>query len=86
MLGQDDLYKEAVFAHGPALDRLARAYEADIEDRRDLLQEIHLALWRSFETFDDRCSLRTWIYRIVRWSRLFGQFSAIFKWRFCFSV
>jgi hypothetical protein len=22
----------------------------------------------------------------VRWSRLFGQFSAIFKWRFCFSV
>jgi RNA polymerase sigma-70 factor, ECF subfamily len=65
MLGQDDLYKEAVFAHGPALDRLARAYEADIEDRRDLLQEIHLALWRSFETFDDRCSLRTWIYRIA---------------------
>jgi RNA polymerase sigma-70 factor, ECF subfamily len=65
MLGQDDLYKEAVFEHGPALDRLARAYEADIEDRRDLLQEIHLALWRSFETFDDRCSLRTWIYRIA---------------------
>jgi hypothetical protein len=22
----------------------------------------------------------------VRWLRLFGQFSAIFKWKFCFSV
>jgi hypothetical protein len=22
----------------------------------------------------------------MRWSRLFGQFSAIFKWKFCFSV
>ena len=22
----------------------------------------------------------------LRWSRLFGQFSAIFKWKFCFSV
>jgi RNA polymerase sigma-70 factor (ECF subfamily) len=35
------------------------------EDRRDLLQEIHLALWRSFATFDDRCSLRTWVYRVA---------------------
>ena len=23
---------------------------------------------------------------VLRWSRLFGQFSAIFKWKFCFSV
>ena len=34
---------------GPALGRLARGYEADSEKRRDLLQEIHLALWRSFK-------------------------------------
>jgi RNA polymerase sigma-70 factor (ECF subfamily) len=61
----DDLYQEAISAHGPALSRLARAYEADAEDRRDLLQEIHLALWRSFAGFDERCSLRTWVYRLV---------------------
>ena len=24
--------------------------------------------------------------RLLRWSRLFGQFSPIFKWKFCFSV
>jgi RNA polymerase sigma-70 factor (ECF subfamily) len=61
----DDLYQDAVLAHGPALDRLARAYEANSEDRRDLLQEIHLALWRSFAGFDARCSLRTWVYRVA---------------------
>ena len=61
----DDLYREAIFAHGPALDRLARAYEADAEDRRDLLQEIQLSLWRSFAGFDERCSLRTWVYRVA---------------------
>ena len=33
--------------------------------RRDLVQEIHLALWRSFASFDERCSLRTWIYRVA---------------------
>jgi RNA polymerase sigma-70 factor (ECF subfamily) len=62
---QDDLYQEAAAAYGPALGRLARAYEADTEIRRDLLQEIHIALWRSFAGFDARCSLRTWVYRVA---------------------
>jgi len=62
---QDDLYREAAAEFGAALDRLAKAYELDPEKRRDLLQEIHFALWRSFATYDARCSLRTWIYRVA---------------------
>jgi RNA polymerase sigma-70 factor (ECF subfamily) len=62
---QDDLYNEAVAVYGPALSRLARAWEFDPDARKDLLQEIHLALWRSFKTFDARCSRRTWIYRVA---------------------
>jgi RNA polymerase sigma-70 factor (ECF subfamily) len=62
---QDDLYNEAAAQFGPALERLARAYEFDPEKRRDLLQEIHFAIWRSFSTYDSRCSLRTWIYRVA---------------------
>jgi RNA polymerase sigma-70 factor (ECF subfamily) len=60
-----DLYEEAATAFDAALERLARAYEADPDRRRDLLQEIHIALWRSFANFDGRCSLRTWIYRVA---------------------
>jgi len=63
--GQDDLYEQATTAYDAALGRLARAYEADPERRRDLLQEIHFALWRSFATFEGRCSLRTWVYRVA---------------------
>ena len=58
-------YREAAEEFGPALVRLARVYEADPEKRRDLVQEIHLALWRSFSAFDRRCSLRTWVYRVA---------------------
>lgn len=65
MAGRDELYAEAAGTYGPALERLARAYEADAEARRDLLQDIHFALWRSFENFDSRCSYRTWIYRVA---------------------
>jgi RNA polymerase sigma-70 factor (ECF subfamily) len=61
----DDLYQQAIQAYGDALDRLVRAYEFDPEKRRDLLQEIHLALWRSFEKFEARCSMRTWVYRVA---------------------
>jgi len=62
---QDELYQRAASTYGAALERLARAYEADAEIRRDLLQEIHIGLWRSFESFEGRCSERTWIYRVA---------------------
>ncbi len=61
----DDRYELAVAEYGTALGRLARGYEADPEKRRDLLQEIHVALWRSLKGFDKRCSLRTWVYRVA---------------------
>jgi RNA polymerase sigma-70 factor (ECF subfamily) len=62
---RDIQFEEAVDLYGAALERLARAWEADPETRLDLLQEIHIALWRSFEAFDGRCSLRTWVYRVA---------------------
>jgi RNA polymerase sigma-70 factor (ECF subfamily) len=62
---QDERYRGAVAEYGPALERLARAAEADPAERRDLLQEIHFALWRSMSGFDGRCSMRTWIYRVA---------------------
>jgi RNA polymerase sigma-70 factor (ECF subfamily) len=62
---QERRYAEAVAEFGTALERLAGAYEPDPDKRRDLLQEIHIALWRSLARFDGRCSLRTWIYRVA---------------------
>lgn len=64
-LRQDNQFEEAIALHGAALERLARAYEADAETRRDLLQEIHIALWKSLGSFGNRCSLRTWVYRVA---------------------
>ena len=62
---QDDRYREAAAQFGSALERLARGYEADAELQRDLVQEIHTALWRSFAYFEEQCSVRSWVYRIA---------------------
>ena len=62
---QDVLYADAASEYGAAIGRIARGYEMDPEKRRDLNQEIHFQLWRSFASFDARCSLRTWVYRVA---------------------
>jgi RNA polymerase sigma-70 factor (ECF subfamily) len=59
------LYSDVAAEYGAALERLARAYEPDTDKRRDLLQEIHIALWRSLVRFEGRCSMRTWVYRVA---------------------
>ena len=62
---QDERYQQAAGEFGPAVERLAHAYEADPQQRRDLVQDIHFALWRSLAGFENQCSLRTWVYRVA---------------------
>ena len=64
-MDQQARYAEVEAEFGAALSRLARAYEADSDKRRDLLQEIHLQVWRSLARFEGQCSLRTWVYRVA---------------------
>jgi RNA polymerase sigma-70 factor (ECF subfamily) len=62
---QDQLYIQAQAEHGESMRRLVRGYESDADRQRDLLQEMHIELWRSLKGFDHRCSLRTWVYRVA---------------------
>jgi RNA polymerase sigma-70 factor (ECF subfamily) len=61
----DEEFQRVLTEFGPALVRFSLGYELDPENRRDLLQEIHIAVWRSLDIFDSRCSLRTWVYRVA---------------------
>jgi RNA polymerase sigma-70 factor (ECF subfamily) len=63
--GRDALFERITAEYAAPVARLARAHEADPSLQQDLLQEIHLALWRSLPSFAGRCSLRTWVYRVA---------------------
>jgi len=63
--GQEALFEKVAAEFAAPLARLARAHEADAHLQQDLLQEIHMALWRSLAAFGERCSLRTWVYRVA---------------------
>lgn len=63
--GQDERYAAAANRFAGAIERLAGGYEADPELRRDLVQDIHAQLWRSFGYFEGQCSERSWVYRVA---------------------
>ena len=63
-------------AHRSVLARMAATFEADRDEREDLIQDIALAVWRALPTFRGECSERTFLLRIAynrglthRWRR-----------------
>ncbi len=72
----DARYDEVLRAHGAALRRVAGVYERDPAQREDLFQEICLALWQALPRFEERASMKTFVFRIAhnrglthRWRR-----------------
>lgn len=51
--------------HKAILYKVANAYCSRREDRGDLIQEIVIECWRSFERFDGRAAFSTWMHRIA---------------------
>lgn len=59
------LFDEVVRDHGAALWRLTAGYAHSNEERKDLHQEILVAIWQALARFEGRSSLRTFVYRIA---------------------
>lgn len=45
--------------------KISRAYTQRIQDREDLINDITLELWKSFERFKGDSKMSTWIYRVA---------------------
>lgn len=58
-------FLEQLEKHKAILYKVANAYCHRREDRGDLIQEIVIELWRSFERFDSRAAFSTWMHRIA---------------------
>lgn len=60
-----DLFLTVIESNKGILYKVANAYCKDDEDRKDLVQEIILQLWKAFENYRDSYKYSTWIYRIA---------------------
>ena len=64
MTDKTDLFLSVIEAHKGIIYKVANSYCKDAEDKKDLVQEIILQLWKSFENYNEQFKHSTWIYRI----------------------
>ena len=62
--------------------KIARSFAANLEDQRDLLQEMYLQLWRSIGSFAAQSKASTWIYRVCLNTAMTWQRSEKRRYRF----
>jgi RNA polymerase sigma factor (sigma-70 family) len=51
--------------HRKMLYKLAFVHCRSRDDRKDLVQEMLIQLWRAFDQFDGRVKFSTWLYRVA---------------------
>jgi len=62
---KSDLFLSVIESNKGIIYKVANSYCNVVEERKDLVQEIIVQLWKSFEQYDDRYQYSTWIYRIA---------------------
>ncbi|MBT1063929.1 sigma-70 family RNA polymerase sigma factor [Bowmanella sp. Y26] len=58
-------FEKLIQLYGPLLSRVASSYEANSELRKELLQEIYLAVWQAMVGFRGQSSEKTYVLRIA---------------------
>ena len=57
--------EEVMSRYGPALARIAGAYERDRSLRDDLVQDIVIAVWKALPALEDEAKLKAYVFRIA---------------------
>jgi RNA polymerase sigma-70 factor (TIGR02960 family) len=63
--GDQDAFRELTDAYRRELQLHIYRIVGSTQDAEDLLQETLLAAWRGLDRFEERASVRTWLYRIA---------------------
>src|SRR5437588_8988634 len=63
--GDEEAFRELTDPYRRELQLHCYRILGSVQDAEDLLQETLLAAWRGLDQFEERASLRTWLYRIA---------------------
>ncbi len=62
---QPDLFLDILEKNIGIILKISRAYTNSVHDKEDLINDITLELWKSFERFKGDSKISTWIYRVA---------------------
>ena len=63
-IDKSDLFLSIIKSNKGIIYKVVNSYCKNIEDRKDLVQEIIIQFWKSFDNYDDNLKHSTWMYRI----------------------
>src|SRR5499427_233145 len=63
--GDDEAFRELVDPYRPELQLHCYRILGSVQDAEDMVQETLLAAWRGLDRFEERASMRTWLYKIA---------------------
>lgn len=63
--GHDDGFSLLVHQHMEGVFRVAMGFVHQQQDAEDIAQEVFVKAWQGLSGFDERSTLRTWLYRIA---------------------
>jgi len=64
IIAQHDIFTSLIDKNKGIIYKVTNSYCQNNQDRKDLIQEIILQLWRAFEKYDEKFKSSTWMYRI----------------------
>jgi RNA polymerase sigma-70 factor (ECF subfamily) len=64
MKDKEDHFRRIVTDYQDRIYRLCWSYVQDQEDRKDIYQSILIKIWNGIDSFQEKSSLSTWIYRL----------------------
>lgn len=59
-------FEQVLETHGDSLWRLTLLYEQEYNKRKDLYQEILVAVWKALPNFEQRSNIKTYVFRIAQ--------------------
>ncbi len=64
-MDKNETFIKAIKSNERLIYKMASIYTDSIDDRNDLVQEIIYNLWKSFDSFHQKSSMSTWMYRVA---------------------
>ena len=64
-LSPETRFAALIETHKAILYKVAYVYVRDVEERRDLIQDMAIELWRAFPSFSGQSKISTWVYRVA---------------------
>lgn len=65
MFSLENKFLEEIEKHKGVIFKISKMYMDNLDDQKDLFQEITFQVWKAYPTFEGRSKFSTWLYRIA---------------------